>query len=84
MFLQLVEPSLDGSVWFLCSAALQGLHEIARLTGRSRILGLAPSAFPGTSPPYNRDVSSKKTRIGGAGNKANLHGQIAQHLGVNI
>jgi DNA-binding FadR family transcriptional regulator len=37
--------------------------------------------------PYNRLVSSvigKKIRIGGAGNKTNLHGQIAEHLGVSI
>jgi DNA-binding FadR family transcriptional regulator len=27
---------------------------------------------------------SKKMRIGGAGNKTNLHGQIAEHLGVSI
>jgi DNA-binding FadR family transcriptional regulator len=37
--------------------------------------------------PYNRYVSSvigKNIRIGGAGNKASLHGQIAEHLGVSI
>jgi DNA-binding FadR family transcriptional regulator len=29
-------------------------------------------------------VIGKKIRIGGAGNKTNLHGQIAEHLGVSI
>jgi DNA-binding FadR family transcriptional regulator len=29
-------------------------------------------------------VIGKKIRIGGAGNKTNLHGQIAEHLGVTI